>query len=76
MTDLLPSTQKSPSNSDTPQIARTLNQASITDFSQIPEVNNENIPGKLTLAKFRNLILAELVNDIKVIVQNEVTEIH
>ena len=74
MTDLLPSTQKSPSNSDTPQITRTPNQTSITDFSHIPKVNIENIPGELTLAKFRNLILTELGNDIKVIVQNEIKE--
>ena len=74
MTDLLPSTQKSPSNSDTPQITRTPNQTSITDFSHVPKVNIENIPGELTLAKLRNLILAELGNDIKVIVQNEIKE--
>ena len=74
MTDLLPSTQKSPSNSDTPQITRTPNQTSITDFSHIPKVNIENIPGELTLAKFRNLILTELGNDIKVIVENEIKE--
>ena len=74
MTDLLPSTQKSPSNSDTPQITRTPNQTSITDFSHIPKVNIENISGELTLAKFRNLILTELGNDIKVIVQNEIKE--
>ena len=74
MTDLLPCTQKSPSNSDTSQITRTPNQTSITDFSHIPKVNIENIPGELTLAKFRNLILTELGNDIKVIVQNEIKE--
>ena len=72
MTDLLPSTQKSPTNSDTPQITRTSNQTSITDFSHIPKVNIENIPGELTLAKFRNLIFAELGNDIKVIIQKEI----
>ena len=33
MTDLLPSTQKSPPNSDTPQFTRTPNQTTITDFS-------------------------------------------
>ena len=37
-TDLLPSTQKSPSNSDTPRITGTINQSSITDFSHIPKV--------------------------------------
>ena len=74
MTDLLPSTQKFPLNSDAPQITRTPNQTSITDFSHIPKVNVENIPGELTLAKFRNLILTELGNDIKVIVQNEIKE--
>ena len=41
ITDLLPSTQKSPSNSDTPKITRTPNQTSITDFSHIPKVNIE-----------------------------------
>ena len=74
MTDLLPSTQKSPSNSDTPQITRTPNQTSITDFSHIPKVNIENISCELTQAKFRNLILTELGNYIKAIVQNEVKE--
>ena len=73
MTNLLP-TQKSPSNSDNPQITRTLNQTSITDFSYIPKTNIENIPGELTLAKFRSLILTELGNDIKVIVQDEIKE--
>ena len=72
--DLLSSTQKSLLNSDTPQITRTPNQTTITDFGHIPKVNIENIAGKLTLAKFRNLILTELGNDIKVIVQNEVKE--
>ena len=70
ITDLLPSTQKSPSNSDTPQVTRAPNQTSITDFSHIPKVNLENIPGELTLTKFRNLIVTEPGNDIKVIVQN------
>ena len=70
MTDLLPSTQKSLSNLDTSQFTRTPNQTSITDFSHIPKVNLENIPGELTLTKFRNLIVTELGNDIKVIVQN------
>ena len=74
MTDLLPSTQKSPSNSDTPQITRTPNQTSITDSSHITKVNIENIPGELTPAKFRNLILTEQGNDINVIVQNEIKE--
>ena len=55
MTDLLPFTQKSPSNSDTQQITRTPNQISITDFSHIPKVNIENIPGELKVAKFSNL---------------------
>ena len=72
--DLLSSTQKSLLNSDTPQITRTPNQTTITDLGHIPKVNIENIAGKLTLAKFRNLILTELGNDIKVIVQNEVKE--
>ena len=74
MTDLLPSTQKSPSSSDTPQITRTPNRTSITDFSHIRKINIENIPGELTLVKFRNLILTELGKDIKVIVQNEIKE--
>ena len=74
VTDLLPSTQKSQSNSDTPQITRTPNQTSTTDFSHIPKVSIENISSKLTLAKFKNLILTELGNDIKVIVQNEIKE--
>ena len=70
ITDLLPSTQNSASNSDTPQVTRAPNQTSITDFSHIPKVNLENIPGELTLTKFRNLIVTEPGNDIKVIVQN------
>ena len=74
MTDLFPSTQISPSNSDTPQITRTPNQSSITDFSHIPKVNIGKIPGELTLAKCRNLIYTELGNDIKVIIQNEIKE--
>ena len=74
MTDLLPYSQKSPSNSGTLKITRTPNQTSITDFSHIPKVNIENIPGELTLTQFRNLILTELGNDIKVIVQNEIKE--
>ena len=74
MTYLLPSTQKSSSNSDISQITRTPNQTSITDFSHIPKVNVENISGEVTLAKFRNLILTELGNDIKLIVQNEIKE--
>ena len=72
ITDLLPSTRKSSSNSDTPQITRTPSQTSIIDFSHIPKVNIENIPGELTLAQFRNLILTELGNDIKIIVRNEI----
>ena len=71
---LLPSAQKSPSNPDTPQITRTPNQTSITNFSHIPKVNIENILGELTLAKFRNLILVELGNDRKVIVEKEIKE--
>ena len=46
MADLIP-TQKSSSNSDTPQFTRTQNQTSITDFSHTPKANNENIPGEL-----------------------------
>ena len=65
MKDLLSSNQKSPSNSDTPQITRTPNQTSITDFSHVPKVNIENIPGELTLATFRNLILIELKDYMK-----------
>ena len=68
--NLLPSTQKSLSKLDTLQVTRSPNQTSITDFSHIPKVNIENI--ELTLGKFRNLILAELGNDIKVIIQNEI----
>ena len=75
MRDLLPSTQKFPSNLDTPYISRTPNQTSITDFSHIPKVNIENIPGELTPAKFRNLILTEVGKDIKVIVQNEMKQL-
>ena len=74
MTDLLPSTQKSPSNSDTPQFTRTPNQISFTDFSHIPKVNIENIPREPVPAKFRNLILTQLGNDLKAIVQNEIKE--
>ena len=62
------------SNSDTPQITRTPNQTSVTDFSHILKVNIENIPGELTLAKFRYLILVELGNNTKVIVQKEMKE--
>ena len=72
MKDLLPSSQKSPSNLDTPKITRTPNQTFITDFCHIPKVNIETKPGELTLAKIKNLILTELGNDIKVIVQNEI----
>ena len=75
MTDLLPSTQKSPSNLDAPCITRTPNQTSITDFSHIPKVNIENIPGELTPEKFRNLILTEVGKDIKVVVQNEMKQL-
>ena len=74
MTDLLPSTQKSPSNPDTPQFTRTSGKTFITDFSHIPKVNMGNIIGELTPAKFRSLILTERRNDIKVIVQNEIKE--
>ena len=74
ITDFLLSTQKSSSNSDTPQITRTPNQTSTNDFSHIPKVNIGNIPGELTLSKFRNLILTELGNDVKVIVQNDTRE--
>ena len=56
-------------NSVTPQITRTLIQVSITDFSHVPKVNIE-----LTPAKFRNLILTELGNDLKVIVQKKIKE--
>ena len=63
MADLLPSTQKSASNSDTLQITRTPNQTFITDFSHIPKENIENIPGELTPVKFTNLIFTELRND-------------
>ena len=38
MTDLLPSTQKSLSNSDTPQFTRTPKQISMTDLSHNQEV--------------------------------------
>ena len=61
MTDLLP-TQKSPSNSDTPQFTRTQNQTSITDFSHTPQANNEKIPGEPIPTKFRNLIHTERGN--------------
>ena len=74
MTDLLPSTQKSPSNPDTPHFTRTPNQTSITGFSHIPKVNIGNVTGELTPVKFGNLILTELGNDIKVIIQNEIKE--
>ena len=70
ITDLLLSTQNSPSNPD--KFTRTPNQTSITDFSHIPKVNIVNIIGKLTSTKFRNLILTELGNDKKFIVQNEI----
>ena len=70
MTDLLPFTQKSPSNSETLQFARTPKQPSMTDFSHCLEVNIENNFGELILVKFRNLIFTELENDINVIVQN------
>ena len=74
MTDLLPSTQKSSSNSDIPQFTRTPNQTSITDFSHILKVNIGNIPGEPTTAKFRILIHTELQNNIKFIIQNEIKE--
>ena len=72
MTDLLLSAQKSPSNPNTSQFTRTPNQTSITDFSHISKVHIGNVIGELTPAKFRNLILTELGNDIKVIIQNEI----
>ena len=55
MTDLLPSTQWYPSNSDNPQFTRTPNRKSTTDISHISKVNIENIPGEPTLEEFRNL---------------------
>ena len=73
MTDLLPS-QKSSSNSDTPQFTRTPNQTSITDFSHVPKVNIVNIPGEPIATKFRNLIFTERGNEIKVIFQIEIKE--
>ena len=57
-----------------PQITRTSDQISITNFSHIPKENIENIPGELTPATFRNLIFTELGNDVKVIIQNEIKE--
>ena len=56
MTDLLPPTQKSLSNSDNPQFTRTPNQKSTADISHISKVNIENIPGEPILEEFRNLI--------------------
>ena len=56
MTDLLPSTQKSPSNSDNPQFTRTPNQKSTTDISHISKVNIEKTPGEPILEEFRNFI--------------------
>ena len=50
VTYLLLSTQKSPSNPDTPQFTRTPNKTSIDDLSHIPNVNIGNIIGELTPA--------------------------
>ena len=72
MTDLLSSTQKSLSNPDTSEFTRTPNQIPITDFSHTQKVNIGNVIAELTLAKFKNLILTELGNDMKVIIQNEI----
>ena len=74
MTDLLPFTQKLPSNSDTLQFTSSPKQTSMTGFSHNTKVSIGNIFGELTLAEFRNLILTELGNDVKVIVQNEIKE--
>ena len=46
----------------------------MTDFSHNLEVNIGNIFGELIPAKFRNFVLTELGNDIKVTVQNEIKE--
>ena len=43
MTDLLPFTQKCPSNSDNPQFSRTPQQTYMSDFSHISKVNIGNI---------------------------------
>ena len=43
ITDLLPSTQKFPSNSDTPQFTRTPKKTSIPDFSHNPEAATRDI---------------------------------
>ena len=72
--DLLTSIQESSSSSDTPQFTRTANQTSITDLSHISRVNIEYISSEPIPAKFRNLILTELGNDKKVIIQNEIKE--
>ena len=66
--------RKSPSNPDAPQFPRTPNQSSITDFTHVPKENTGNIIGELTPAKFRNLTLTKLGNDVKIIVQNEIKE--
>ena len=66
--------QKSPSNSNTPQFTSASNETSITDFSHIPKVNIDNFAGEPISAKFRNLILTGLGNDMKVITQNEIKE--
>ena len=48
MTDLLPSSQKSSSYSDTAQFPITTKQSSMTDFTHDSEVNFGNIFGELT----------------------------
>ena len=48
MTDLLPSSQKSSSNSGTTQFPITTKQTSMTDFTHNSEVNFGNIFGELT----------------------------
>ena len=74
MTDLLTSTQKSSSYSDTPQFPTTRKRTSVTDISNNPQVNIGNIFDELTTAKFRKLIFTEPGNNIKDIVQNEIKE--
>ena len=46
----------------------------MTNFSLNPEVNFGNILGELTPIKFRKLILTELGNDVKDIVQGEIKD--
>ena len=46
----------------------------MTNFSLNPEVNFGNILGELTPVKFMKLILTELGNDVKVIVQGEIKD--